>query len=633
VNLKVYAIVKHLLIIACFSTANLSQASAAEDGDNSYSPYAAQDFPGNLYWGDFHLHTNISSDAYGFGDLLTPETAYRFAKGETVISNTGQPARLSRPLDFLMISDHAEYMGVSAMLDNRGDELGKSDIGQRWLELLKGKESLEIEQDGQIMTMSQKQQILLDGRDASMGILKVSHDKAVSRSVWHQVSTLADKHNDPGKFTAFIGYEWSALPNGNNLHRNVVFRDGASTTTKTVPFSAIDSRNPEDLWRYLQDYETRIGGRVMAIPHNPNISNGLMFSDKTFAGIPLTKEFAESRARWEPVMEVTQIKGDSETHPYLSPNDEFADFETWDDGNFAPTKVPKQNSMLQYEYARSTLKNGLNVERGLGVNPFKYGMIGSTDSHVAMSAVEENNYFGKFALDEPSPGRTFSEPMAASTYVASGYAAVWARKNSREAIFDAMQRKEIYATTGPRITVRFFGGWAFDELDADRPDYVSIGYTKGVPMGGNLSRAPEDGSVKFLIVASKDPMGANLDRVQVIKGWLDDNGNTQEKVYDVALSDSRVTDANTGKAPPLKSTVDISTATYTNTIGEAVLSTVWQDPEFKSGQKAFYYTRVLEIPTPRWSTYDAVYFGINMSEKVPPTIQERAYSSPIWYTP
>jgi len=594
--------------------ANPAQASGTEP----YSVYTREDLPRNVYWGDTHVHTNISADAFGFGGVLSPEDAYRFAKGSTVTSSSGQPARLSRPLDFIVVSDHAEYMGVSAMLTERGDELANSAIGQRWLKFL-----------GE----GRRDKILMDSQKASTGELGVAHDESITRSVWAQVTKAADRHNDPGTFTAFIGYEWSSLPDGNNLHRNVVFRDGADVVNTTSPFSTLDSRNPEDLWRYLQGYEERSGGKVLAIPHNANVSNGLMFSDKTFLGEPLTKAYAEARARWEPFIEVTQMKGDGETHPFLSPEDEFADFETWDNGNFAQPKVPKQTSMLRYEYARSALKQGLALEDTLGVNPFKFGMIGSTDTHTSLSAVEENNYFGKFAIDEPSAKRAHSEPMPASTYAAAGYAAVWSESNTRESLFNAFKRKEVYATTGPRMTVRFFGGWNFENTDVLRPNYVDIGYNEGVPMGGELSKAPTGKSPVFLILAAKDPMGANLDRVQIVKGWLDAEGQAHEKVFDAALSGNRGVNPQTGKAPDISSTVDIETATYTNSVGSAQLATVWRDPEFDRDSRAFYYLRVLEIPTPRWTTYDSAYYGSDLPTKVPAEIQERAYTSPIWFTP
>jgi len=596
----------------------LSVSAAAGEEETGYSPYARRTYSDKLFWGDTHVHTNLSADAYGMGDRLTPADAYAFARGATVTSNTGQPVRLSRPLDFIAITDHAEYLGVSAMLDQHADRLVDSQLGQRWL-------SLARTGDGR--------QILMDAHQADMGKLNLPHDAAVSASVWRQVAEAADRHNDPGVFTAFIGYEWSALPDGNNLHRNVLFRDGGDRVGETLPFSALDSRDPEDLWRHLEQYEKRTGGQAIAIPHNANMSNGVMFGPRTLGGAPLTTVYAQTRARWEPVVEVTQMKGDGETHPYLSPEDEFADFETWDQGNFALPRVEKQQSMLQFEYARSALENGLQLQKSLGFNPFNFGMIGSSDTHIALSAVEENNYFGKFAVDEPSAERVQSRPARASKYAAAGYAAVWATENTREALFDALRRREVYATTGPRIMVRFFGGWEFRQSDDERPDYAAIAYRKGVPMGGDLGPATEGGSPTFLVVAAKDPLGANLDRVQIVKGWLGDDGEPHEKVFDVALSDNRKVDPGTGRVPPLKSTVDVASATYLNSTGEAQLSAVWEDPGFSTDSPAFYYVRVLEIPTPRWTTYDAAYYGSLPSGDVPAEIQERAYSSPIWYNP
>ena len=595
---------------------NSAAATYGETADATYSPYANVDFPTNLYWGDTHVHTNLSADAYSFGNHLTPEHAYRFARGEQVRSNTDQPVKLSRPLDFLVVTDHGEYLGVTALLDSAPEKLANSAMGQRWL---------------RFKNNNKKHEILMDTPRIASGELTMSHDATVSRSVWDQVTATADRYNDPGRFTTLIGYEWTSLPNGNNLHRNVLFRDGADRVGQILPFTALDSANPEDLWAFLADYEEDTGGRALAIPHNANVSNGLMFSDRTFAGEPLTRAYAETRARWEPVVEVTQMKGDGEAHPYLSPQDPFADFENWDDGNFAQPKDAKENWMLQYEYARPALKNGLAMEAALGANPFKFGMIGSSDTHTALSAVEENNYFGKFGINEPNASRIDDTRMSAATYVASGYAAVWARDNTREALFDALQRREVYATTGSRISVRFFGGWHFDELDARRPNYAAIGYAKGVPMGGDLSRAPDGVSPRFLVVAGKDPRGANLDRVQIVKGWLDSDGVTREKVYNVAASGHRLDAA--GAVTAVTSTVDTETASYTNSVGSPLLATVWQDPDFHADQRAFYYVRVLEIPTPRWTTRDAVFYGSPLPENVPAAIQERAYTSPIWYTP
>ncbi len=586
-------------------------------GDD-YSPFVALNYPQNLYWGDTHLHTVLSTDAYGYENRLTPEDAYRFAKGDSVTTNSGQKVKLSRPLDFLVISDHATFLGVFDMLENNDPVLQGTKLG----EILKARQ-----QSGELKPLG-------TFHLSAMGKTGLPHDPVLKETAWQRVAENAERQNDPGRFTAFIGYEWTAMPDGNNLHRNVIFRDGPGKATKVVPFSALDSRDPRALWRYLESYEIQTGGRVLAIPHNGNVSNGAMFPDKTLSGEPLSRAYAETRARWEPLYEMTQVKGDSETHPVLSPDDRFADYETWDKSNFSLEQPPKEDWMLKHEYARGALKFGLQLEKTLGVNPFKFGMIGSSDSHIGASAIEENSFFGKWAPEEPSATRLELHsyyPMA--RYAASGFAAVWAHENTRESLFDAMQRRETYATTGPRMVVRFFGGWDFDGEDHLRPDYVAIGYDKGVPMGGDLSRAPKGGSPRFLIVAAKDPDGANLERIQVVKGWLGEKGETHEKVYDVVLSDDRKSDPEVDMAPTIGSTVDVANATYTNRVGEAQMSAVWKDPDFEPDERAFYYVRVLEIPTPRWTTYDAAFYGTEPPEGVPAVQQERAYTSPIWYTP
>lgn len=459
------------------------------------------------------------------------------------------------------------------------------------------------------------------------------------QNAWRKFTALADKYNEPGRFTALIGYEWTAI-GGDNLHRNVIFRGDAAMANRTLPFSQFDSKNPEDLWRALDSFQDKTGAEVLAIPHNGNLSNGRLFSVETFGGNPLTREIAELRARMEPLVEVTQIKGDGETHPMLSPNDEFADYETWDKSNLNGTEA-KKPEMLQYEYARSALKLGLQLEASLGVNPFKFGMIGSSDSHTAMSTVEEDNFFGKHSGVEPDEHRwehvVIEAPDPNFTIMgwqqaASGYAAVWAKENTREAIFDAMKRKETYATTGSRITVRFFGGWDFQEADTHSRRPAAIGYAKGVPMGGDLRKPPSGKAPSFLVAALKDPLSGNLDRIQIVKGWLDAAGSLHEKVYDVAWSDGRQPGAD-GKIPPVGNTVDVANATWSNTIGDPEFIAVWQDPDFDPVLKAFYYARVIEIPTPRWTAYEAKRFGIQMPEEVPMTTQERAYTSPIWYTP
>mgnify|MGYP000002629367 FL=1 len=595
----------------------------SEESTKNYSPYTNIDYPENLYWGDTHVHSSLSPDAYSWGNRLDPDVAYRFAKGETITSNSGQPLRIATPLDFLVVTDHAEFVGVFPKLDKADTELLKTELGRRWY---------------QMYQENKRQEVMMEFVDAIRGSIDLKPDRQFHQSIWQGITHMAEAQNEPGKFTAFIGYEWTSLIGGNNLHRNIIFRDGADSANQVVPFSSLDSSNPEDLWQWMQNYETKTGGQALAIPHNGNASNGTMFADKTLSGEALTRRYAETRSRWEPLYEVTQVKGDAEAHPTLSPDDGFADFETWDFGNFGAPGNTKEEWMLQHEYARSALKLGLKHEAELGANPFKFGMIGSTDSHTSFANASEDNFFGKFGTEEPRTDRVDHKNVhgilmpPAVALNSSGYAAVWAHENTRVSIFDAMRRKETYATTGPRIVLRFFGGWAFDPNDVLRPDYVAIGYTQGVPMGADLINAPRGESPDFLIVASKDPKGANLDRIQVVKGWLDQNGELQEKVYDVTLSDGRKVQRN-GKVKPLKHTVDIETASYKNTIGDTELATVWSDPDFNPAERAFYYVRVLEIPTPRWSTYDSVYFKKALPQAVPAIIQERAYSSPIWYTP
>ena len=466
---------------------------------------------------------------------------------------------------------------------------------------------------------------------------------AAQRTSWDQVIAAAETYNEPGKFTAFIGFEWTSMPNSANLHRVVIFRDGGDLTRRVLPFSAFDSENPEDLWRYLAAYEQKTGGKALAIAHNGNVSAGLMFSDKPFGGKPFDRAYAEQRLKWEPLYEVTQIKGDGETTPTLSPTDEFADFERWDTTTLGGDIVTTQE-MLPYNYARSALRMGLQHEARLGVNPFKFGMIGSTDAHTALSTPGEENFFGKIAPNEPSPKRweevlwkaKDGDPRLATygySMGAGGYAAVWARANTRKAIFAAMQKKEVYATTGTRILVRVFAGWDFRPEEVQLPDFADQGYARGVPMGGELTDAPQGAAPAFMVRALRDVDGANLDRIQIVKGWLDAKGETHEKVFDVALSDGRMPDPTTGEAPPVGNTVDVANAKWTNTIGDAFLNSYWKDPEFDANQKAFYYVRVIEIPTPRWTAYDAKRFGITMPPEVPMTVTERAYTSPIWYTP
>ena len=586
-----------------------------------YSPPLREPLENNLYWGDLHLHTNQSPDAFLNGTrAVSPEEAYRFAMGEAVEADNGMMARLEEPLDFIAITDHSEYLGVfPRLLDNDAGLTGWG-LGELWGKLLR---------DGDRIGLAVAFGDAIQSSDSDLRT-----PAQIVRTVWDEVSARADRYNVPGRFTALIGYEWTSMITGDNLHRVVLFKGDGEEARRVEPFSAQDSTDPEDLWNALSGYEAK-GVRALAIAHNGNLSNGRMFSPERVNGQPLNARYAEMRSRWEPVYEVTQVKGDGEAHPALSPDDPFADFETWDDGNISMSAT-KQPWMLQYEYARSALKNGLLYERSLGANPFKFGMIGSTDSHTGLATSQEDNFYGKFLESEPSAGR-WKEAMSGVLQQswelgASGLAAVWAPENTREAIFDALMRRETYGTTGSRIRLRFFGGWDFASQDVERPDYARYGYSRGVPMGGDLGSREGNEAPSFMVHAVRDPHGANLDRVQVVKGWLDASGKTQERVYNVALSGGRNTDAN-GKAAAVGSTVDLKDASYTNAIGAPEFATWWRDPDFDASQPAFYYVRVLETPRPRWTAYDEKFFGITMPENVRRTVQDRAYSSPIWYTP
>jgi hypothetical protein len=592
-----------------------------------YSPYAGRNYPTRVFWGDTHLHTANSLDAAAFGNRLGPEEAYRFARGEEVVSSTGQAARLSRPLDFLAVADHSEAFGTILEVQKGNPTLMADPTVRRWHDMMK--------EGGETSVRAALE--IIEGLGKSQ-LPKIFVDPRFSRSIWQAYTATAERYNEPGRFTALIGYEWTSNSKGNNLHRVVIFRDGKARADQIIPFSSLDSEDPAKLWEFLAAYEQKTGGQVLAIPHNGNLSNGRMFALVDFMGNPLTRRYAETRAHWEPLYEVTQIKGDGEAHPFLSPNDEFAGYEIWDKGNLDLSEL-KKPEMLQYEYARQGLKLGLRLEQELGTNPYKFGMLGSTDSHTSLSTAEEENFFGKHAGKEPRADR-WSKPIGCFNnkcvfgweQASSGYAAVWATENTREALFDAMQRKEVYGTTGPRMIVRFFGGWDFDAKDARTRNPAVAGYSKGVPMGSDLPAAPAGKAPAFLVAALKDPIGANLDRIQVVKGWMDSAGALKEKVYDVVWSGGRKPGAD-GKVPPVGNTVDLASATWTNTIGEPELITVWKDPDFDPAFKAFYYARVIEIPTPRWTAYDAVRYGIQMDPKVPMITQERAYTSPIWYTP
>jgi Protein of unknown function (DUF3604) len=621
-----------LRFVLSVSLITVSSVVAAQDTPPvaptaDYSPFPSQDFPNQVFFGDTHLHTTYSADAGLIGNTLGPDEAYRFAKGETVTSSTGLPARLSRPLDFLVVADHAENLGVAPLLSARDPRLLETEYGRS---LQAAVDAGDLPGAWEIFSLTKA-----SGEDPLADV------PGVYDSVWQEITAAAERHNQPGAFTAFIGFEWTSAFDRSNLHRNVIYRGGKETADTRLPFSAYDSVDPEDLWAWMADYEADTGDRLLAIPHNGNLSNGLMFDTvKLDSDAPLDADYAARRARWEPLYEVTQMKGDGEAHPMLSPDDPFADFETWDKGQLGPN--PKTPEMIPNEYAREALKRGLAYRTELGVNPFKFGMIGSTDSHTSLSSAEENNMFGKVVALEPTAdpirfeevvggiGGDKSVAQYAWETSASGLAGVWARENTREAVWDAMMRKEVFATTGTRIRVRVFAGYDFQESDLPRSDFAAHGYLNGVPMGGDLvsgdGRAPQ-----MLIRALRDPDGANLDRMQVVKGWLNADGTTTERIYDVACGGREVVDASC--STEVGNTINVEEATYTNDIGQPILAAFWEDPDFDPAKLAFYYVRVLEIPTPRWTTYDRKFFGVDLPEGAPVSIQERAYTSPIWYTP
>jgi Protein of unknown function (DUF3604) len=613
-------------------TLDETSAKEAFPAKPPYSPYAGRSFLTRPFFGDTHVHTSFSMDAGAFGCRLGPADAYRFAKGEEVTASSGQRARLSRPLDFIVVTDHSDGFGFFPQLLGGNPEMLASPQGRKWYDMINSGQGAAAAVDI-VQSFSQG--------TIAKGLLPLPGTPAY-HSAWQETIKAADEANDPDHFTAFIGYEWTSNTGGNNLHRNVIFRENGLWASQVEPYTTqkpLGSDNPRDLWKWMAAFEQKTGGNVLAVAHNGNLSNGIMFPIiESFTGKKIDREYAENRMRWEPLYEVTQIKGDGETHPFLSPNDEFANFERWDKGNLDLSAL-KKPEMLEFEYARSALKNGLKMEAELGVNPYKFGLVGSTDAHTALATADDDNFFGKTSSSEPSATRathpfikTEKATIMGWEQTASGYAAVWATENTREVLFDAMKRRETYATTGPRMIVRFFGGWDFDEKDAQDRLPARIGYTKGVPMGGDLRAAPAGKSPTFLVAALKDPIGANLDRIQIIKGWLDKAGKTQEKVYDVVWSGERKPGGD-GKLPLVGNTVDVPNATYSNSIGAPELIKVWKDPDFDPALRAFYYVRVIEIPTPRWTAYDAKYFGVKMPPEVLMTTTERAYTSPIWYTP
>ena len=572
----------------------------------------------NLYFGEQHIHTEASPDAFAVGTRGTWEDAYNYALGnEITLSTTGEKIRKSTPYDFIGITDHAEYFGVMPRLLDPEDPLSKTDLAKAF-------QDPNADNSAPDSPIQKFFQSILTSTPAPQFVTP-----ELLTSTWAEYVKVANRFNQPGEFTALVAFEYTSIPNGRNMHRNVFFRDDGPD----LPFSAFDSIHPKDLWVY-QEIQRNLGHENLAIPHNGNISDGWMYSLNEFLGGPMDAEYAKRRARNEPLTEIIQTKGQSETHPALSPNDEFAEFEL-----FLNLLNVGQPSQIKYGYIRQALAQGMILEEKLGTNPFKYGIVSGADSHSAYSNNEEFNFYGSHAsLDDTAAKRLDPKPNASGDVPgvvgSAGATGVWAEENTREAIFDAMARRETFGTSGPLIRLRFFGGWGFSENLVDREDFVKRAYAGGVPMGGDLPVKPSKAKAPtFAIWALKDPESGNLDRVQVIKAFVNQWNRPDEKIYDVAWSDDRVPDADSGKLPPVGNTVDVATATYTNDIGDSQLSAVWTDPDFDPNQKAAYYVRVLEIPTPRWSTYDTVRHNLPLPESLPPTIQERAWSSPIWYTP
>jgi hypothetical protein len=622
-----------LAACATLALAACGQSFRGQEKTKSDAAVKLSEFPERVYWGDAHLHTANSVDAFGFGVRLGPEEALRFARGEEVTSSMGLKAKLARPLDWLVITDHSDALGGSKALADAPRFLIRDPVMRRWHDMFNAGPEQSLRATAELIDARAHNTLPKAMTDDPAGQAKRT------RSIWNDHIDTVERYNEPGKFTAMLGFEFTLMDGGKNLHRNVIFRDGGERVRTVVPLGAWGATASTDaLWNYMDAYEKHTGGRVLAIPHNSNLSNGLMFEMTQPGGGAMTAAYARRRMAHEPLVEITQIKGDSEAHPFLSPNDEFAGYGVagWELGDLAMAER-KKPSMFAGEYVREALKRGLAIEARTGVNPYKFGVIGSTDSHTALTTADENNFFGKHSGNEPNARRIMAPQNLGTAqgrfgwnYLASGYAGVWARGNTRSQIFDAMLRKEVYATTGPRMTVRVFGGWDFAPGDL-KGDWVRGGYARGVPMGGTLR--PGMGRPSFIVSALKDPLGANLDRVQVIKGWSDKAGVTHEKVFDIAWSDTARRKPIGGKVPPVGDTVDVGKASYVNSIGAPELMTVWTDPEFDPAVKAFYYVRVIEIPTPTWVAFDALRYKLKLPPEVPMKGQERAYTSPIWYDP
>lgn len=571
----------------------------------------------NAYFGQTHLHTSWSLDAYILGNTVAgPEEAYQYAMGQTIKHPAGYDVKISTPLDFQGVTDHSEYVGVVRLANDPSSPISKLPVAVK----------LKVTKDNTAIKIFQ----WLAGSIAHNEPIKELLDPSIMNSVWKHNTEIADKYYKPGEFTTFCAYEWTAMPQNQNMHRNVFFKDCANVPD--APFSAIDSDHPEDLWNWL-DEQRKAGNEALAISHNANLSNGIMFPIEVDSkGNPIDAAWARQRMTNEPLTEIKQVKGASETNPALSPNDEFANFEIM---NYL-IGLDNSFSKLHGSYIREAYQNGLAMQATRGYNPYKFGVVGAGDSHNTATSYAQSNFFGDHGRTDATPNARLARIVASGMDVlktgTSGLAGVWAEENTREAIYEAMRRREVFGTSGVRIKLRLFGGWDYDKGMLSQEDWVQTAYAGGVPMGGDLAAQGEGKVPSFVVWAMKDPADGNLDRIQIVKGWTKD-GQIFEKIYDVAWSGDRQPDPATGKLPPVGDTVDVSKATYTNDIGSVELKAVWTDPEFDASQHAFYYARVLQIPTPRWSTYDAAKLGILPPGNVPATIQERAWSSPIWYTP
>ena len=598
-----------------------------------------------LLWGDTHLHTTYSSDAYANGNLTAgPDVAYRYARGMPVVHPYHRArVQIGTPLDFLVVSDHAEFLGGIRSIHRNGvdtSDLGIIDTIKAYVAHYVLTDAIDSGEGRRLFVSMLPDPALTPREDAQAASMQNSDvsmlplPPEIEIDAWKSITDYADEYNEPGVFTALVGWEWSSIPGGANLHRVVVSDSSGKLAQSYDPFGSDNSPYPEDLWAWLEETSAATGANFIAIPHNSNISKGYMFDTSSFRGEAMTPEYANARVKWEPIAEITQIKGDSETHSTLSPDDGFADFENYP---YYIQRIHSEYAPQVGDFVRSALKRGLELEQALGVNPYQLGVIGSTDAHTSLPSAEEDNFHGKVAIDS-IPENKLTMPVGDNAYAvggwdrsASGLAAVWATENTREAILAAMKRKEVYATTGPRIAVQFFGGAGFAADDLSAAHIYDHATSRGVAMGGTLPVSMDE-APSFIATAAKDPVGANLDRLQVIKGWVDAQGQSHERVYNIAWSDDRELSAD-GKLPPVENTVDMSTGEVDNRVGAETLSAVWTDPDFDAAQSAFYYLRVLQIPTARHSLLDAIAMGMDSAEGHPDTIQERAYTSSIWYRP